>query len=131
MPKKRWAFRFAWPVLCAVAAAFSAPAATATGTDTPFIVASWNTESGLPGSAVISVIQTRDGYLWLGTQYGLARFDGTRFSKFDEENTPGLTSDRIVFLFEDNETNLWVGTESSGLAVVRDGAIKGIAGRKW
>ena len=128
MPKKRWALQFARLVLCALAAAFSAHAAPAAGTDSPFIVASWDNESGLPDSEVISVIQTRDGYLWLGTLHGLVRFDGSRFAIFNKENTPGLNSDRIVFLFEDNETNLWVGTESSGLAVVKDGIIKSITG---
>jgi ligand-binding sensor domain-containing protein/signal transduction histidine kinase len=126
MPKKRWALQFAGLALCAFAAAFSARAAPAAGTDTPFIVASWDNESGLPDSEVISVIQTRDGYLWLGTLHGLVRFDGSRFAIFNKQNTPGLNSDRIVFLFEDNETNLWVGTESSGLAVIQDGTIKTI-----
>ena len=79
---------------------------------------------GLPDSEVISVIQTHDGCLWLGTLHGLVRFDGIKFTVFNENNTPGLTSDRIVYLFEDNETNLWVGTESSGLLVIKDGRIR-------
>ena len=124
MAMKRWALQFAGLTLCACAAAFSARAATAAGTDSPFIVASWDNENGLPDSEVISVIQTHDGYLWLGTLHGLVRFDGSRFAIFNKQNTPGLNSDRIVFLFEDNETNLWVGTESSGLFVIKDGKIK-------
>ena len=75
---------------------------------------SWSTGAGLPQSSVISVIQTRDGYLWLGTLNGLVRFDGIRFTVFDEENTPGLNSDRIVYLFEDSHTNLWIGTDAGG-----------------
>ena len=63
MPKKRWAFHFAWLTLCAVAAAFSAPPRAAAGTDMPFLVDSWDNEKGLPDREVISVIQTRDGYL--------------------------------------------------------------------
>ena len=59
-------------------------------TDAPFTVESWSTEEGLPQSSVISVIQTRDGYLWLGTTKGLVRFDGDRFTVFNEFNTPGL-----------------------------------------
>ena len=90
MPKKRWAFRFAWPLLCAVAAAFSAHAAPAVGTGTPFLVDSWDNEKGLPDSAVISVIQTRDGYLWLGTLHGLVRFDGNRFAIFNEAEHTGF-----------------------------------------
>ncbi|HUZ08101.1 MAG TPA: two-component regulator propeller domain-containing protein, partial [Candidatus Paceibacterota bacterium] len=90
----------------------------------PFILDSWSSEEGLPDNEVISVIQTRDGYLWLGTLHGLVRFDGIHFTIFDENNTPGLPSSRIVFLFEDNEINLWVGTETAGLAVIKNGIVK-------
>jgi len=90
----------------------------------PFIVDSWSSEEGLPDNEVISVIQTRDGYLWLGTLHGLVRFDGIHFTIFDENNTPGLPSSRIVYLFEDNESNLWVGTETAGLCMIKNGIVK-------
>jgi signal transduction histidine kinase/ligand-binding sensor domain-containing protein len=124
MPKKSWVFRFAGLPLCLYALALSAVAGPVAESDTPFIVDSWSAESGLPDSEVISVIQTHDGCLWLGTLHGLVRFDGIQFTVFNENNTPGLTSDRIVYLFEDNQTNLWVGTESSGLLVIKDGRIR-------
>jgi len=62
--------------------------------------------------------QTRDGYLWVGTLGGLARFDGRRFTTFDSDNTPGLKGNRIVSLFEDSRGNLWIGTENEGIARV-------------
>jgi ligand-binding sensor domain-containing protein/signal transduction histidine kinase len=123
MPKKSRAFRFARPLLCVFGVALSAVASPVAGSDTPFIVDSWSNEEGLPQSSVISVIQSKDGYLWLGTLNGLVRFDGKQFTVFNEMNTPGLTSDRIVFLFEDSKTNLWVGTESSGLEMIKNGAV--------
>ena len=83
----------------------------------------WSTEEGLPQSSVISVIQTRDGYLWLGTLNGLVRFDGNHFTVFDENNTPGLSSERIVYLFEDSHTNLWIGTDIGAVAMAKDGRI--------
>jgi hypothetical protein len=92
--------------------------------DSPFIVDSWNNEEGLPQSSVISVIQTRDGYLWLGTLNGLVRFDGIHFTVFDGNNTPGLGSDRMVYLFEDSRTNLWVGTETAGIVMISNGTVK-------
>jgi len=98
-----------------------------------FIVDSWTAKDGLPDGEVISVIQTHDGYLWLGTLNGLVRFDGNRFTVFDEEKTPGLNSDWIIYLFEDSHTNLWIGTDKPGVGLVQDGKIKnfeiGRAGR--
>jgi ligand-binding sensor domain-containing protein/signal transduction histidine kinase len=124
MPKKSRAFQFAGLPLCLFAIALSAVAGPVAESNAPFIVDSWSTEKGLPDSEVISVIQTHDGFLWLGTLHGLVRFDGIKFTVFNVNNTPGLTSDRIVYLFEDNHTNLWVGTESSGLSVIQDGKVK-------
>ena len=126
MLKKSRAFRLAGLPLCIIALALSAVAGPVDESGGPFIVNSWSAEDGLPDSEVISVLQTKDGYLWLGTLHGLVRFDGIHFTVFDEQNTPGLTSDRIVYLFEDSRTNLWVGTESSGLAVLKDGTVKNI-----
>src|ERR1039457_2987667 len=104
----------------------------AAGPDMPFIVASWTAENGPgkgpPDNEIISVVQTHDGYLWLGTLHGLVRFDGIHFTLFDVMNTPGLASDGIVFLFEDRRTNLWVGTESAGLSVIKNGVITNFAG---
>jgi ligand-binding sensor domain-containing protein/signal transduction histidine kinase len=107
--------------LCLLFAATSAIAAAPP--DFPFIVDSWSVEDALPDSAVICIIQAKDGYLWMGTRYGLVRFDGNQFTVFDEMNTPGLKSDTIVFLFEDNETNLWFSTPSDGLGMIHDGKI--------
>src|SRR5260370_17782767 len=56
----------------------------------PYYVHVWQTEDGLPGNAVPAVAQTHDGYLWVCTYDGLARFDGVRFTVFDDINTPGL-----------------------------------------
>jgi ligand-binding sensor domain-containing protein/signal transduction histidine kinase len=97
----------------------------------PFIVDSWNVDSGpdksLPDNEVISVIQTRDGYLWLGTLHGLVRFDGIKFTVFNENNTPGLASEGIVYLFEDKQTNLWVGTDAGGVVLLNNGKIQNVS----
>ena len=52
----------------------------------------WRADDGLPQGTVTSIVQTRDGYLWLGTQYGLVRFDGVNFKIFNENNTPAIKS---------------------------------------
>ncbi|HZF01820.1 MAG TPA: two-component regulator propeller domain-containing protein [Methylomirabilota bacterium] len=124
MRKNFRTLRFALPLLCVLAFVFSANAQKAGGSASSFIVDSWSNEEGLPQSSVISVVQTRDGYLWLGTLNGLVRFDGNQFTVFNQMNTPGLSSDRIVFLFEDNEANLWAGTDSGGLLTIKNGVVK-------
>jgi ligand-binding sensor domain-containing protein/signal transduction histidine kinase len=97
----------------------------------PFIVDVWGTsgrqaQKKLPQSSVVAITQTRDGYLWLGTLKGLVRFDGDRFTVYDENNTPGLPNSRIVHLFEDSRGWLWVGTEAGGVALVRDGQVSSL-----
>ncbi|MGD0252843.1 MAG: two-component regulator propeller domain-containing protein [Verrucomicrobiota bacterium] len=124
MPKNYRVLQFAGLLLCGVLSALSATADRADRPGSHFIVDSWSTKEGLPQSSVISVIQARDGYLWLGTLNGLVRFDGNRFTVFDEENTPGLNSDRIIYLFEDSHTNLWIGTDTTGVGLLQDGKIE-------
>lgn len=88
-----------------------------------YYVDAWGTKEGLPQNSVITIIQTHDGYLWFGTLNGIVRFDGNRFTVFDESNTPGLSSSRIVKLFEDSKNNLWIGTETAGAARVKNGRV--------
>src|ERR1700688_2177063 len=81
----------------------------------------WRTDSGLPQNTVHSILQTRDGYLWLGTDGGLVRFDGIDFLTFDAENTPPLESDTVYDLEEDASGTLWIST-AAGLLSYRNGA---------
>src|SRR3982751_6329626 len=70
----------------------------------------WLTENGLPQNTVQVVTQTRDGYIWIGTQEGLARFNGNSFVVFDKDNTPQLKSNDIRALLEDRSGALWIST---------------------
>lgn len=81
---------------------------------------SWLTENGLPQNTVQAIVQTQDGYLWIGTQEGLARFDGLNFAVFDKENTPAFKSNDIRFLHPDRQGRLWIST-SYGLVCRHDG----------
>ena len=67
----------------------------------------WTADNGLPQNSVRDIVQTRDGYLWFTTFDGLVRFDGVRFAVFNKNNSPGLTSNRFVNLFEDRHGDLW------------------------
>jgi ligand-binding sensor domain-containing protein/signal transduction histidine kinase len=80
----------------------------------------WLTENGLPQNTVQAIIQTRDGYLWIGTQEGLARFDGLNFTVFDKKSTPAFKSNDIRFLQEDRQGRLWIST-SYGLVCLHNG----------
>jgi signal transduction histidine kinase/ligand-binding sensor domain-containing protein len=82
-------------------------------------VSRWTAEDGLPQNRVGALAQTPDGYLWVGTWSGLARFDGARFTLFNEVNTPAMKSQSINALAVDDEGNLWIGT-SEGLLLYRN-----------
>ncbi|MDB6133946.1 MAG: Two component regulator, sensor protein [Verrucomicrobiales bacterium] len=85
------------------------------------LVRVWQTEQGLPQNTVTAVTRTRDGYCWIGTLHGLARFDGLRFVVFNSSNTPAFKSDRISALAQDTTGNLWIGTQGGGVVRLRGG----------
>ena len=91
---------------------------------TEYLVDGWSTENDLPSSTVTAVAQTPDGYLWVGTYDGLARFDGARFVTFDPVNTPQLTQPRIQGLFLDARGTLWINTFRGGLTSYRNGLFR-------
>jgi len=82
----------------------------------------WTTESGLPNNAVQVLLQSRQGYLWVGTSDGLARFDGVRFTVFNKVNSPGLPSNRIRSLYEDRDGDLWIGSQDGRLIRYHQGS---------
>jgi signal transduction histidine kinase/ligand-binding sensor domain-containing protein/DNA-binding response OmpR family regulator len=82
---------------------------------------SWSSADGLPQDNVTSIAQTSDGYLWLGTEEGLARFDGIRFKVFDKTNTPEFSSSFISALLVDHLGNLWIGTGGGGVLRMSEG----------
>jgi diguanylate cyclase (GGDEF)-like protein len=84
----------------------------------------WTSESGLPQNTVDAIVQTRDGYLWMGTEEGLVRFDGVRFVVSDRQNAPALRSSFVSSLFEAPDGTLWIGTYGGGLSRLRKGRIE-------
>jgi signal transduction histidine kinase/ligand-binding sensor domain-containing protein/CheY-like chemotaxis protein len=78
----------------------------------------WRTEDGLPQNSVQAILQTSDGYLWLGTQEGLVRFNGTQFIPFNKTNVDAMKHNDVRALLEAHDGNLWIGT--LGGVVVRD-----------
>ncbi|MGH6892886.1 MAG: ligand-binding sensor domain-containing protein, partial [Dongiaceae bacterium] len=82
----------------------------------------WTADMGLPQNIITTIHQTRDGYLWVATLDGLARFDGVRFTVFNKSNSPGINSNRFIALYEDRDGDLWASTENGGLTRYHDGA---------
>jgi ligand-binding sensor domain-containing protein/signal transduction histidine kinase len=81
----------------------------------------WTTDEGLPQGTVTSIAQTGDGYLWLGTQNGLVRFDGVSFKVFNQDNVPAIKNNRIVQLCVDRLNRLWIGAEQGDLVCFQNG----------
>jgi signal transduction histidine kinase/ligand-binding sensor domain-containing protein len=85
----------------------------------------WRSEDGLPGNSILAMRQSPDGYLWLTTLSGLARFDGVRFTVFDRTNTPALRDATFptLPLLVDRRGAMWIGTRG-GLVRYADGAFR-------
>jgi ligand-binding sensor domain-containing protein/signal transduction histidine kinase len=80
----------------------------------------WTSDSGLPQNSITTILQSRDGYIWLGTQEGLVRFDGVRFAVFDTRNTKELSDDWVQSLIQTRDGTLWIGTVA-GLVSMKNG----------
>jgi len=81
---------------------------------------SWGMENGLPQNTVQALLQTRDGFLWLGTEVGLVRFDGNSFVSYDRNSRPALPANDIRCLLEAKDGALLVGTENGWARIVGD-----------
>jgi signal transduction histidine kinase/ligand-binding sensor domain-containing protein len=78
-------------------------------------------DNGLPENNVTAVVQTRDGFLWLGTRSGLARFDGERFRVFNSSTTPEIRSSHVTCLFEAQDGTLWIGHDNGDVTSYKAG----------
>jgi diguanylate cyclase (GGDEF)-like protein/PAS domain S-box-containing protein len=87
-----------------------------------YVLDQWDARHGLSFNTVRSIRQTPDGYLWLGTQSGLVRFDGLHFSVFDVQNTPELGHNHLWGLAVEKDGSLWIAT-NGGLSRWQDGRI--------
>jgi ligand-binding sensor domain-containing protein len=80
----------------------------------------WGEKDGLPQSRIRRIVQTGDGYLWLGTEGGLARFDGVGFTLFNAK-TGDLKDNEVGSLKVDHTGGLWIGTMGGGVTLLKDG----------
>lgn len=103
------------PRLCAQ------PVAAEEETPPEYVTRAWRVQDGLPENRVRALAQTPDGYLWVGTTGGLARFDGVRFVTFTRFNTPAMTEDNVRALLVAKDGALLVATDGGGILRIRDG----------
>ncbi len=81
----------------------------------------WGQRQGLPQASVLAILQDQAGYLWLGTQEGVARFDGVDFDSFSVDGTPELGHNFVNALALDATGRLWFGTDGGTLATYSQG----------
>jgi signal transduction histidine kinase/ligand-binding sensor domain-containing protein/CheY-like chemotaxis protein len=86
------------------------PLLAASRSDPEYLIDTWETQQGMPDNSATAIVQSHDGYLWVGTFNGLARFDGIKFTVFDHSNVPALPSGGIVNLHLETSGRLWVST---------------------
>jgi signal transduction histidine kinase/ligand-binding sensor domain-containing protein len=79
----------------------------------------WKIEDGLPNSVVRGIVQTDDGYIWLATYEGLARFNGDSFTRFDKKNLPALRRDTVLAVLKSRDGAIWAGTNGGGVGSLR------------
>src|ERR1700685_2176905 len=75
----------------------------------------WQAQQGLPQGTIYSILQTHDGYLWLGTQTGLIRVDGVRFETLENIRPPAPSNVWIRRALEDSNHVLWMATAEAGI----------------
>jgi PAS domain S-box-containing protein len=80
----------------------------------------WRQPQGLPQNTVFAILQTRDGYIWVGTKGGLSRFDGASFATFADRQ---LREGEIWALVEGDDSSLWVATYGTGLVRLKNGKV--------
>src|SRR5215471_15625439 len=82
----------------------------------------WRIQDGYLPAPPETITQTGDGYLWVGTDAGLVRFDGVHFVPWTSLNGAQLPSDQILYLMGGRDGSLWIGT-GKGLARWKGGTL--------
>jgi ligand-binding sensor domain-containing protein len=88
---------------------------------TQYVHRIWQMQQGLPQSTILAIGQSSDGYLWLGTDAGVVRFDGARFTVPDDPSGAALGETWVRSVWEDQRHNLWLGTNDAGLVRLANG----------
>lgn len=85
---------------------------------------SWGNEQGLISGGVLSIIQSKEGYIWFGSFNGVYRFDGINFKQFNKNNTAAISNNGVLTLCEDSNGNIWAGSNGGGIFVIENDSVK-------
>ncbi len=88
-----------------------------------FTHTAWSAKDGIP-APIRAITQTPDGYLWLGTEAGLYRFDGLRFILWESDSGEKLPVATVLSLCIARDGSLWIGFGSGGISQIRNGHLK-------
>jgi signal transduction histidine kinase/ligand-binding sensor domain-containing protein len=119
LPHRQFAARkgCVWGVVLAALLAF----ATAPDLRAQYRSMQWTADSGLPQNSVRGIVQTPDGFIWVATLNGVARFDGIHFTVFDKSDAPGISSSRFVSMVRGSGGDLWLASEDNNVVRYHEG----------
>jgi ligand-binding sensor domain-containing protein/signal transduction histidine kinase len=126
LAERHGSFRWVLAGLAVVCFVNTAQALDANRSMSDYIRDRWGADQGFPGGPVYAIAQTADGYLWIGTEKGLVRFDGLNFHLFSPKNSAALTAGPILDLMTDAEGNLWIRPQSRNMLRYRDGTFQDV-----
>ena len=89
-------------------------------------ISAWQVENGLPSNKIMDVVQAQSGFIWIATFDGLVRFDGEKFTVFDENNSAGLLDHSLTCLVEGRDGSLWIGHSNGAVTHLVDGRFETI-----
>ena len=118
--------RWLWAALVMVCSVGSAQALDPNRAMSEYVRDRWDAKQGFPGGPVYAIAQTPDGYLWLGTESGLVRFDGLNFRLFNHTNSAAFPAGPVLDLMTDAEGNLWIRPQSRNMLRYRDGTFQDV-----
>jgi PAS domain S-box-containing protein len=126
--RRRWLFWCAVAGLLAVCSSISASALDPTRNVSQYLRESWGTERGWPGGSITAIAQTSDGYLWIGTDKGLIRFDGLTFHQIQRANPDPIWIGPVRTLVVDASNNLWILLQNTSVFRYQNGNFELIRG---
>jgi ligand-binding sensor domain-containing protein/signal transduction histidine kinase len=123
----RCLYAWIWAVLVVVCFVNTADALDANEAISQYLHDQWGAEEGFPGGTIYAIAQTPDGYLWIGTENGLVRFDGVNFVLLEKGDSGIFPKGPVLGLVADAEGSLWIRQQGPGLLRYREGKFEDLS----